>query len=513
MRGQCFIGQDIDADVSAECDVCIVGSGAGGSVLAAKLVESGLKVIMVEEGGYFTRETFSQNEGDAYFNLYQDRGTRASADVAITILQGRSAGGGTTVNWTSCFRTPDRILRHWESRFGVEGLTSETLAPHFAAVEERLGIQTWPLERANANNRILVEGCRALGWEVSPMRRNVRGCADTGSCGMGCPAGAKQSMHRTYLQDALDLGLTLYCDVRADRFLWEGRRVTRLRCSVLERESGRPTGRSLEVKARVFVSSCGAINGPGLLLRSGLSGRGRVGRRTMIHPVVALPAVFEHEVSSFYGAPQSVGSHQFVDRGPDRVGYFMESAPIHPVLGSLAFSQFGRAQGAFMAKLPNTGVVLALGVDGLLPEEEGGRVSLREDGRTRFDYPVGPPLQEMFREAHKAVARLEFAAGAKEVLPLHVDPLVLRSVDDVPLLDTREYGALKHGIFSAHQMGGCAMGVDPEESVVDSTLRYHGLDNLFVVDGSVFPTALGVNPSESIYGLAHWGYPFVAARV
>ena len=166
-----------------------------------------------------------------------------------------------------------------------------------------------------------------------------------------------------------------------------------------------------------------------------------------------------------------------------------------------------------MANLANTGVVLALGVDGLLPEEEGGRVSLREDGRTRFDYPVGPSLQEMFREAHKAVARLEFAAGAKEVLPLHVDPLIMRSVDEVPLLDTREYGALKHGIFSAHQMGGCAMGVDPEESVVDSTLRYHGLDNLFVVDGSVFPTALGVNPSESIYGLAHWGYPFVAARV
>ena len=204
MRGQLFIGEDITQDHDVQCDVCIVGSGAGGAVLAAGLVSSGLKVVMLEEGGYYDQDNFKLNEGDAYFNLYQDRGTRATSDVSITVLQGRTVGGSTTVNWTTCFRTPDRILKHWEQNFGTEAITTETLKPHFEEVERRLGIQEWPLDRVNANNKVLVDGCKKLGYEVRPLRRNVRSCADSGFCGMGCPIGAKQAMHRTYIQDALD---------------------------------------------------------------------------------------------------------------------------------------------------------------------------------------------------------------------------------------------------------------------------------------------------------------------
>ncbi len=513
MKGALFIGADLTTDQELDCDVCIVGSGAGGAVLAAGLVERGLDVVVLEEGGYYTRTDFNGDEGQAFDRLYQDRGTRATADVAITILQGRSVGGGTTVNWTTCFRTPERILDHWAEQHGVEGLSKDALEPHWRAVEERLGIEEWPLAQANRNNRILAEGCKALGWEFSPLRRNVRGCVDSGYCGLGCPVGAKQAMHRTFIQDGLDLGLRLYADVRADRLEHRDRQVEAVVASVLDRSSGRPTGVTLRVRPKVCVSSGGAINGPALLLRSGLDAAGRVGRRTFLHPVVAMPAFFEEPIHPFYGAPQSVSSHQFADRGADKVGFFMEVAPIQPVVATLAFSGFGASQREFMKDLPNMGGLLALAIDGIHPDDEGGQVSLRSDGRLRVDYPVQPHLAEAFQAAHQALAQVGLAAGASQVLSLHLEPQSIRSEADLPALASAAYGAFEHPIATAHQMGGCSMGGDRNRSVVSSELQHHDADNLFVVDGSVFPTSLGVNPSLSIYGLSHWARERVAAAV
>lgn len=512
-RGVIHTGAELSRDVEIRCDVCVVGSGAGGAVLAAGLVERGLRVVMLEEGGHHGRADFDLQEATAYPMLYQDRGTRATADLAITILQGRSVGGSTTVNWTTCFRTPERILRHWREVHGVEGLDTESLAPHFEAVEERLHVHEWPESMANANNRVLLEGCRRLGWQVAPLRRNVRECVNSGYCGMGCPVDAKQAMHVTYIPDAVENGLWLYADTRAERIEVERDRVVAVHARVLDRATGRPTGRRVVVRPKVAVSCCGAINGPALLLRSGLDRNGRVGKRTFLHPVVAIAGIHDQPIRAFYGAPQSVGSHQFVDRGPGRIGFFLEVPPVHPMLAGTAFRTFGAAHQALVAQLPHIAVIIALSVDGLLPGDEGGTVSLRSDGRVRVDYPIGPALREAFRTASVAMARIQFAAGARKVLSLHNAPVELASERDLERLERAPWGALEHAIFTAHQMGGCAMGADPERSVVDSTLRHHHIPNLFVVDGSVFPTSLGVNPSETIYALAHRARDHVAAAV
>ena len=369
MKGELFLGIDLDQDVERSCDVCIVGSGAGGGVLAMELTARGLDVVMLEEGGYFTRDDFDGHEASAFPKLYQDRGARTSADLAITVLQGRSVGGGTTINWTTCYRTPDRILEHWQRVHGVDTFDATELRPHFEAIEERLGIAEWPEAMANPNNRVLLDGCRKLGWDAKALRRNVRGCVNSGYCGMGCPVGAKQAMHRTTLQDALDDGLTLYADCRADRFELDpaGKRVVAVHASILNRETGRPTGPKVVVKPKVFVSSCGAINGPALFLRSGVNPNGRVGKRTFIHPVVGVSSLHEQEIRPYSGAPQSIGSHEFIDRGPDKIGFFIETAPLHPMLGSLAFPGFGPKQAKFMQELPHVCALLALSVDGLLP--------------------------------------------------------------------------------------------------------------------------------------------------
>ncbi len=513
MTGAIVPGREVTADRELSCDVCIVGSGAGGAVLAAGLVADGASVVMLEEGGHHTRQNFTLKESDAYPRLYQERMMRATADLSIAILQGRAVGGSTTVNWTTCFRTPARILTVWQERFGLEALTEEALTPHFEAVEARLHVVEWPGELVNPNNAVLRDGCETLGLPWQVLRRNVNGCVNSGYCGMGCPVDGKQSMLVTYLPDAVANGLLLHADTRATRLELDGDRVRAIHAEVLDGLTGAPTGRRIVVRPKVAVLAGGAINTPALLLRSDLGQGGLVGRRTFLHPVVATSARMPFLVEGWSGAPQSIGSHAFIDRGPKEYGFFLETPPIHPLLASTAFPAFGAAQQRIMEALPRTQTLLAIHVDGLLPGDDGGTVTLRSDGRPKIDYPIREELSRAFRAAMEVMLRIQLAAGAEQAMTMHVDPLVVDDPADLVELGRRRYGALQHSIFTAHQMGGAPMGRDPQTSVVDVQHRHHRVPNLFVVDGSVLPTSLGVNPSETIYGLAHRARAFVADAI
>lgn len=284
---------------------------------------------------------------------------------------------------------------------------------------------------------------------------------------------------------------------------------------MLDPKSNLPKRVTLTVGAKVVVASCGALNSPALLLRSGLPAEGRVGQRTWLHPTVPLIAELPFEVRAFEGAPQSVYSHQFLDRGPGKLGFFLEVPPVHPMLAA-SIGMFDAPELAdWMGRFSRLNAMIALTVDGLLPEEEGGTVRLRDGGyqRLSFKYPLFDFHWEALREAAKQMARIQFAAGAVRVLSLHAPAVVLNSADEVDKLDAAPWEPLRARVVTAHQMGGCAMGKDPVKSVVDPSLRFHTLDNLFVVDGSVLPTALGVNPQETIFGIARWAAGPVAAAV
>ncbi|HAN31933.1 MAG TPA: GMC family oxidoreductase [Myxococcales bacterium] len=506
-------GHHVHENQTLRCDVCIVGSGAGGSVLAAELTAKGLDVVMLEAGGYFTKADFDLQESTAFPAMYQGRGARSSADLSISVLQGRSVGGSTTVNWTTCFRTPERILNHWRLKHGIDQLSSSSLAPHFEAVERRLNIKQWDLAKANENNRKLLLGAKQLGWDVHPTKRNVKGCINSGFCGVGCPVDGKQAMHVTYLSDALEQGLRLYADCRVDRLEVRAGSVSRVHADILDRKTGRKSGKKLSVQAKVTVAAGGALNSPALLQRSAIEVNQRVGKRTFLHPVVTMVAIYPEPVAGYYGAPQSIYSHQFTNAAKGEIGYFLEAAPVQPMIMAQASAAHGSLLSQTMQELPNISAIISLSIDGLLDSEAGGTVSVREDGRTKLDYAFTPALERSFLAAHKSIAKLHLAAGAREVISLHAEPCRIRSSKDMAQLDSRKYGRLKHPIFTAHQMGGCAMGGDPKTSVVNQQHRVWGLDNLYVVDGSVLPTALGVNPSQTIYGLAHRASAFVAQRV
>jgi choline dehydrogenase-like flavoprotein len=509
MKGQLLGASELTSDVVVQADVCIVGSGAGGAVLAAGLAERGLYVVVLEEGSAYTSKDFRRlDEAWSLPHLYQERGTRATADLAITVLQGRSVGGGTTVNWTTCFRTPPRILEHWQRAHGL-ALTEQELAPHFEAIEQRLGIARWDSLPPNPNNDTLMRGATALGWQVDRTSRNVRGCANSGYCGFGCPFDAKQAMHLTFIPDALSRGATVLSDTRALRLEVQGDRVVAVHAQRMDPERDRELPIRVRIEAERVVLSAGALGSPALLMRSGLGGP-VVGRRTFLHPVVGVVGRYPERVDGWYGAPQSVASHEHVDRGAGEVGFFLEAAPIHPMLSGASLPGFGAGKQELIAELSHKSSLIAICVDGILPGDEGGTVTVRDDGRIRLDYPISEALARAFRDAHGLLGKVHFAAGAAGIATLHSEPVILEEASQLSTLGDLRYGAHEHAIFSAHQMGGCTMGPDPERSVVDEKLRHHGMANLWVVDGSVLPTGLGVNPSETIYGLAHWATQHVA---
>ena len=495
----------LDRDRDIECDVVVIGSGAGGGVTAEILAQAGLAVAIVEEGPLASSSEFNMREREAYPRLYQESAGRQTLDKGITILQGRSVGGGTTVNWTSSFRTPPRTLAHWASKHGLKTVSEATLAPWFARMEERLSIGAWAVP-PNENNDALRRGCEKLGYKWGLIRRNVKGCANLGYCGMGCPLNAKQSMLVTTIPGALDRGATLVHRARVTHLALEGGRVTYCEARGVERNGASPGPYRVRLRARHYVLAAGAIGTPGILLASHAADpHGTTGKRTFLHPTVVSGAVMPQKVEGYYGAPQTVYSDHFLDGRPldGPVGFKLEAPPVHPILGGITLPGFGADHARWMARFPHLHVQIALLRDGFHANSPGGQVALRADGSPVLDYPMTEYLWTGVRQAYLAMAELQFAAGAESVMPLHEGASGASSWREArAAIEVLPLHTLTARVVSAHVMGGCAMGNDPRSSVVNESGRHHHVANLSVHDASVFPTSIGANPQLSIYALA-----------
>jgi choline dehydrogenase-like flavoprotein len=457
-------------DQAIEADVAIVGSGAGGGVTAEILTLAGLNVVIIEEGPLKSSSDFKMREAQAYPTLYQEGAARKTRDKNINILQGRAVGGSTTVNWTSSFRTPDDTLAYWQSHFGLADYSKDAMAPWFDMMEQRLHVATWEVP-PNENNSLLAKGSEKLGIPTAAIRRNVNGCWNLGYCGMGCPTNAKQSMLVTTIPSALDHGARLLHHARAWQLGFNGNRVEQLTVHAMAADGLAPTGKVITVRAKHFVLAGGAINNPGLLLRSKAPDpHGLVGRRTFLHPTVGSAALFEQKVEGYAGAPQSVYSDHFLHRdavdGP--VGYKLEVPPQHPVLISTTMQGFGQSHADLMRQFPHVHTVLALLRDGFHTDSGGGTVALNDYGLPVLDYQVTPAVWDGVRRALLTMAEIQFAAGAKSVLPVHEQARQYSSweqakaaIHALPMQDHLMR------VVSAHVMGGCGMASDPAKGVTD----------------------------------------------
>ena len=488
------------------CDVVVVGTGAGGGISAEMLARAGLEVVLVEEGPLRSSSEFRQLESEAYPALYQDSASRKTADKAISILQGRCVGGSTTVNWTSSFRTPAATLGYWQQQFELPDFGPAEMQPWFEQVERRLEIAPWPVA-PNANNDLLRQGAARLGIATAAMQRNVRGCWNLGSCGLGCPTNAKQSMLVTAIPEALDRGARLLVQSRAERLeVGADGRVSALWVRPVTLQGAPGPGAPSRIVARHYVVAAGAINSPALLLRSQLPDpHGRLGRRTFLHPVVASAAVFDEPIEGWRGAPQSVYSDHFLETGPidGPLGFKLEVPPLHPVIGAVTLPGFGAEQTGALKAFAHTHAMLALLRDGFHAESPGGRVGLRGDGSPVLDYRLGEFFFEGARRALLAMAEIQFAAGARRVRPVHELAAETRSWDEAraAILALPLRPRLLR-VLSAHVMGGCALAGRPELGVARPDGRHWQVENLSIHDGSLFPTSIGANPQVSVYALA-----------
>lgn len=501
-------GRHGEAPPNIECDVAVIGSGAGAGITAELLSRAGLNVVIVEEGPLRSSADFNQLESEAYPSLYQESAARKTQDKAINILQGRCVGGSTTVNWTSSFRTPVPTLEYWRQQFGLDDFSNDALAPYFTEAEQRLSISPW-LTPPNENNDLLRRGAAKLGIPTAAIARNVKGCWNIGSCGMGCPTNAKQSMLVTTIPAALDNGATLLVETSAQRFELANGKVTALLCAPVK-ANGAPAAPDMaatKIAAKHYVLAAGGINSPAVLLRSGAPDpHRRLGARTFLHPTVISAAMMPRKVEGWYGAPQTIYTDHFLETQPidGAIGFKLEAPPIHPVLFASTVVGIGAQQAELMRQFANTHVVLALMRDGFHAQSPGGKVKLRGDGSPVLDYPLNDFVMEGARRAYYAMAEIQFAAGAAQVMPVHelARPYVSwrearQMIGEMPMKP------LLAKVGSAHVMGGCGAAASEKHGVVRPDGVHWQLENLSIHDGSIFPTSVGANPQLSIYGITN----------
>jgi choline dehydrogenase-like flavoprotein len=457
-----------------DADFCVVGAGAGGAVVAAELAEGGASVVVLEQGSTHDPDGFTARPPEMMAKLYRDGGQTATlGSPPILLPLGRGVGGTTLVNSGTCFRTPPSVLDHWTREFGLE-LDEATLRPCFERVETALSVAEVTPELAGANAAVARRGAERLGWSHGYLRRNARGCVGSGVCAFGCPTSAKQHTGITYVPRATAAGAQIVTGCDAREVLLEGGRAR----GVIARRGG---ARTLEVRASTVILACGTVHTPLLLARSGLRDTsGQRGRNLALHPATAAFALMDDVVNMARGVPQSFYVDEFAAEG-----IMFEGVAGPPAYAAMALPLTGAAHARAMAAYPR------LAQFGLMVSDESrGRVrSVAGSPLIRYDL-AGNDLAK-FRTGLARLEELFTAAGAREVylpLPAGVRPERARARD------------LK--LMAFHPLGTARADARPTHGVTDGDLAVHGVPGLYVADGSVVPSALGVNPQLTIMALA-----------
>ncbi len=476
-----------------ECDVVIVGSGAGGAIAAATLAEAGLDVLVLEAGGHYNRENYPSGHLEAISTLYRDAGlTIAEGRPPIPVPVAKVVGGTTVINSGTCFRAPDSVLEDWRTRFGIEW--ARELDPHFAEAEEMLHVKQLDPNRMGRNGQLAMEGAEALGVSGAPIFRNAGDCVQCSSCPFGCELDAKRGMHVSYLPRAVAAGARVRAGVDVRRIVVEDGRAVGVDALT---EGARP----YTVRARrAVIAAGGALGTPELLLRSGLGGR-QVGRNLHIHPACWVGARYEEEVRGWDGVMQSF----YVDE------WEHEKVLLEATFTPLAFggAWLLGAGAEHQRRMLDFGHVGSIGVH--LCDASSGRVGLGAEGSLRASYKLTAEDARRLAFGIARAAEIHFAAGATEVYPNIARVGVLKP-GDLPSFEATAFKPAELRLEAFHPMGTARIAADPGAGVCDTRGAVHGTEALYVADGSLFPTSVGVNPMMTILAFAKQVATGVAAE-
>jgi choline dehydrogenase-like flavoprotein len=496
----------ISSDTELECDVCVVGSGAGGGVAAAVLAQAGLDVVVLEAGDYYSEADFDGDELSGFSRLYLNGGGMASDDQSIGLLAGACLGGGTVVNYGYSFRTPDHVRREW-AEMGAPEVAGDGFDTHLDAVWERIGVNQ-EHNVPSSRDRLTTAALDKLGWDSRAMSRNVRGCKAEVCrlCHYGCQLGAKQSTLKTWLQDAADAGARIIVRTRARKVLQERGAASGVEASTID-------GHRVMVRARAVVAAAGALHTPALLRRSGLA-NGNIGRHLRLHPVMVIWGMMDEEVRPWEGMLSGSYSDEHADLG-DGYGVKYEHVATPPSI-LLSFSPWrgGERHSELMRALSHTA-----GVGVLLRDRDGGEVRIGKDGLPIVRWRLSDYDREHLRRGVEAAARITEAMGARRIYSSHAkmvsfDPGTSGSVETFMRdADACGWGAGQAQPVSFHIMGSARIGGSPESAACNPDGETWEVRNLVVGDGSAFPTASGVNPMVTIEALTRMNATALAERL
>ena len=451
-------------------DYIIIGSGAGGGVLAHRLHGAGAKVLLLEAGRHYTKDTFPRDELAYSPQLFWGGGLEFDTSSKMAFLRARCVGGTTNVNQCLLDRFDDVALDDWRRESGVAFFSQAGLAPHYEAVESTLSLQTIEPHQFNTNTRLFIEGCDKNGFGWAPLQRGQSDCGlDKGNDCIGCLGGchrdSKQSTLVGYIQPAMATGLEVRSEFMAELIEPFPDKV---RVHGLQTVNGKPEKVSLE--AGKVVVSAGAFGSTKLLLQSHFGTRlPALGKHFSSHPQYMSFGIFEDEVNAHKGAFQGVKSKDPIFR---KSGFKLENVFGPPISIAMLFPGLGRQHHRFMKDYRHLACV-----EVAIRDENVGELKLGKQGKLAVHKPL-TAQDELRRDMGLGVVRQMFITlGAKEVV------------------QSPYY-------FGLHLMGGCSMGTDEKESVVDASFAVHGQERVFVADSSVFPNAPGINPAMTIMALA-----------
>jgi acyl-CoA reductase-like NAD-dependent aldehyde dehydrogenase/choline dehydrogenase-like flavoprotein len=498
-----------------EADVCVVGSGAGGGVVAGELASRGKQVCVLEMGGYFNEADFDQLELPAYQRSYLAGGPFPTAEGQVTVMAGSGLGGGTVINWTNSLRTHPWVREEWAREFGLEGLDGPEYDRHLDAVLERQHA-TDRCSDLNGPHERLREACEKLGYDFRLTVRNTDPAAydpeSAGYIGFGDQSGSKLSTDKTYLADAQERSADLVANCRAERIIVEGGRAAGIEARWIDPDSAGANGNAtrVTVRAPVVVVACGAIESPGLLLRSQIGGPA-VGRYLRLHPTGAMTGIYPEDQRWWWGAPQSALSHQFADL-EDGYGFLVESAQSTTGIFAAATPWLSARDHKERMRLWDRAAPFI----NLTRDHGHGQVTIDAAGNPVLQYVLSDELDvRNFHRGLVELVRMHDAAGAEQIAGGgRKGPFWQRGEDldaFAGAVAAHSLAPREYGIFSAHQMGSCRMGPDQETSVANPWGELHDTKGVWIGDASAFPTASGTNPMVTIMALAHRTAEAIAA--
>ncbi len=356
-------------------------------------------------------------------------------------------------------------------------------------VEKEIKVTPVDMSVAGNNNYLFKKGIERLGWRGGPILRNAPDCQGCGVCIFGCPIGAKLSTDLTYIPEASEMGAKIFPLMRAEEFIIEKDRIKGVKGKILSMND-EETG-TFEVRAKVTVLAAGTLISPILLLKNRIKTSKAIGKNLTVHPASGVLAIFKEEVKIWEGIPQGYYSDEFINEG-----ILLETSAVDPAIIFASISGFRKENEKYLRAINRIGLAGAMVYD--LPS---GYVKPGEGTEPVIIYHLREDAFKRLIKAMEETAKIMFSAGAEMVKPLFTGAPFFSEIEKFKEF-LRNAKIVDIEMEGNHPMGTLRMGISPEISAVDPSGRVHGVKGLYVVDASIFPSALGVNPMLTIMAIA-----------